>query len=355
MSVRNYGSQSAPDPYRLLLATLTTRYAFKVNDLRALTHRRTIEMLRQGVIIAVAAVVTFVTRDPYMSVWYPILYTAYYALKSRKGLASVTKGVTDSPTVMRPRFRNCAPNSIDELATVVADGITKIGLTWRITRDFIPLVAFRAVLLFSMHKHKEAVHCLMTVGIMMQVAFLTKLVSSEPTQREIVKIASEIPTDHRNIDALLTAVLDYEEDVRMEASEVLARVLPTADFAVSSGAVKDMFIRLADALNRLDDNCCREALGLIERSEAVFVLPQVERFARQLYKRPNGIDIWPTAERCMETLKALAITGSHKDTLLRGSQLINDSASLLRADVQPVKEKELLRPLSTTSEPEVRH
>ena len=305
-------------------------------------------MLIHGLIIAVALLISVQTREPYMFVWYPIIHTVFYALKGRKGLAAVTKRLPHCAPAIRHPFRYGKPNSIDDTAAVVADGITKIGLTWRITRDFIPLVAFRAVVLFSMHKNREAVHCLMTVGTMMQVAFLTKLGSSEPTQREIVKMASEIPTDHRTIDALLTAVLDFEKDVRIEASAVLAKVLPKADFAVSSGAMKDMFIRLAGALNRLDDKCCQEALSLIERSQAVFVLPQVEQFALRLYKRPNGLDIWPTAERCIETLKALAITGSHKDTLLRSSQLTNDSTSLLRADLQHGQEVELLRPVSAS-------
>ena len=150
-----------------------------------------------------------------------------------------------------------------------------------------------------------------------------------------------------SIDALLTAALDFDEPARNVAAHRLATIRDKGAIKTATSMEAYMFRRLADALHRLDGPCCLAALRLMQRSETAFLLPNIEKFVTQIYKRPDSSSLLPGAEQCVAVLRSLSIMDTHRETLLRsGDSTFSDS--LVRPGHQPVNEEQLLQPVSTS-------
>ncbi len=168
-------------------------------------------------------------------------------------------------------------------------------------------------------------------------------------------ISATIGTNHAAVEALLLATSRFDHPTCREAETKLTVILAETEFVDSSQEERTALIHLARELPRLSPACRLAAFGFFERSGATCVLPLVNAYLRKLRRGNEAPELVRAAEHCVTVLQQLAASGKHRETLLRSGKSQEDNANLLRPEGNTKKEEELLKPLSTTSEPEVRH
>ncbi len=210
-------------------------------------------------------------------------------------------------------------------------------------------------LLQSHHPMQSLVISAITaVPVLMLVRILTAVAHpSQVIELECIRAVRRPGLD--GILPLISAGRYLRESIRPEADARLTALLNRLATDHESQEERTVLLQLARELPRLSPDCRLAAFGFFERSGATCVLPLVNAYLRKLRRGNEAPELIRAAEHCVTVLQQLAASGSHRETLLRSGKSQEDNANLLRPEGNTKKEEELLKPLSTTSEPEVRH